>query len=295
MSDDRRSYVGGPGAAAILGVSPWQTPVALWLQLTGRAPLLEVNDAMRSGQRLERAVLDYAGDELGAPILPGPFVRDPTLPLGGHLDGQVQYDGRLAVVEAKTVRSKAAWGEPGTADVPAHVAAQCLHYMGLTEARVAWIPVLFSGLEFAMYRVDRDDTLVETMRELCARWWRDYVVTDTPPPPTTGTDASLLFPRDTGRVVIASDPVAADVATLRDVRYSLGSLEAQRDELESRIKLAMGDGATLTINGEIACTWKGTKPSLRFDSGAFKAAQPETYSQFCRPVESRRFLLKDQK
>jgi predicted phage-related endonuclease len=155
--------------------------------------------------------------------------------------------------------------------------------------------VLFSGLEFAMYRVDRDDTLVETMRELCAKWWRDYVVTDTPPPPTTGADASLLFPRDTGRVVIASDPVAADVATLRDVRYSLGSLEAQRDELESRIKLAMGDGATLTINGEIACTWKGTKPSLRFDSGAFKAAQPETYSQFCRPVESRRFLLKDQK
>jgi len=42
----------------------------------------------------------------------------------------------------------------------------------------------------------------------------------------------------------------------------------------------------------IACTWKGTKPSLRFDSGAFKAAQPETYQQFCREQSSQRFLLK---
>ena len=188
-AEDRNTYIGGPSAATILGVNPWQTPVALWLQLTGRAPPVEVNDAMRSGMRLERAVLDYAGEELGTTVLPGPFVRDTRLPLAGHLDGVTQSGD---VVEAKTARNKSAWGEPGSGDVPPAYAAQCLHYMGLTGAKVAHLAVLFSGLEFAIYRIERDDQLIEQMRNLCWRWWQDYILTDTPPPPTTGADASLL-------------------------------------------------------------------------------------------------------
>lgn len=292
MTEDRRTYVGGPGAAAILGVNPYQTPVQLWQQLTGRAEPIEVNAAMRSGQRLEGAVLAYAADELGVAVLPGPFVRDTKLPLGGHLDGVTAAGD---VVEAKTARSKAGWGEPGTDEIPAAYAAQCLHYMGLTGATVAWVPVLFSGLDFALYRVARDDALIEQMRNVCWRWWQDYIVTDTPPPPTSGADASLLFPRDTGRVVIADDATAEAVQMLREVRSGIATLEVQRDQLEGRIKLALGDAATLTIGGETAVTWRTTKPSMRFDSSAFKAAQPETYQQFCRESTSRRFLLKEER
>lgn len=293
-SDDRSTYIGGPGAATVLGVNPWQTPVQLWQQLTGRHPPIDVTEIMRSGQRLERAVLDYAGEELGEQVLPGPFVRDVRLPVAGHLDGITEKSQDL--VEAKTQRSRNAWGEPGTGEVPPHIAAQCLHYLGLVPAaRVCWVPVLFSGLDFALYKVERDDALIEQMRNIIWRWWQDYVLTDTPPPPQTGADALALFPKDAGRVVIASDAVASDVSRLIQVKHSLGTLETEKDEIESRIKLAMGDAAVLTINGETACTWKSTKPSLRFDSAAFKSAQPDTYSQFSRPVESRRFLIKDPK
>jgi putative phage-type endonuclease len=288
-AEDRNSYIGGPSAATILGVNPWQTPLSLWLQLTGRAPPVEVNDAMRSGMRLERAVLDYAGEVLDTAVLPGPFVRHGTLPLAGHLDGVTAAGD---VVEAKTARSKSAWGEPGTGDVPPAYAAQCLHYMGLTGAKTAHLAVLFSGLDFAMYRIERDDTLIEQMRNLCWRWWQDFVLTDTPPPPQSGADAALLFPRDAGKVVIADDATAEAVAKLRAVRNLAKDLESQQEELESRIKLALGDAATLMVGGETAATWKSAKPSMRFDSGAFKAAQPETYQQFCREQSSRRFLLK---
>ena len=291
-AEDRNSYIGGPSAATILGVNPWQTPVALWLQLTGRAPPVEVNDAMRSGMRLERAVLDYAGEELGTTVLPGPFVRDTRLPLAGHLDGVTESGD---VVEAKTARVRSAWGEPGSGDVPPAYAAQCLHYMGLTGAKVAHLAVLFSGLEFAIYRIERDDQLIEQMRNLCWRWWQDYILTDTPPPPQSGADAALLFPRDAGKIVIADDATSEAVAKLRSVRGLLRDLNTQEEELESRVKLAMGDAAVLSVNGETAATWKSAKPSMRFDSGAFKATQPETYQQFCREQSSRRFLLKDTK
>ena len=288
--DDRSSYIGGPGMAAIMGVSPYQTPLAAWMQFTGRAAPVEVNDAMRSGMRLERAVLDYAAEELQMPVLPGPFVRHVTLPLAGHLDGVTESGD---VVEAKTARVRSAWGEPGSSDVPPAYAAQALHYLGLVPAaRVCWIPVLFSGLEFQMFRIERDDQLIEQMRNLAWRWWQDYILTDTPPPPTTGADAVLLFPRDAGKIVIADDATAEAVAKLRSVRGLLRDLNTQEEELESRIKLAMADAATLMVNGESAVSWKSAKPSMRFDSGAFKAAQPETYQQFCREQSSRRFLLK---
>ncbi len=293
MTDDRSSYVGGPGAATILGVNAYQTPLALWLQLTNRSEPTEVNDAMRSGMRLENAVLAYAAEALETEVLPGPFLRDPLLPLGGHLDGLTNGGD---VVEAKTARVRSQWGEPGTDEIPPQYIAQAMHYLGLMPAaKVCWVPVLFSGLEFEMYRVQRDDALIASMRDICAAWWNDYVIKDVPPPPTTGADAALLFPKDTGRIVVADDPTAEAVAELRALRQRVKEYEAREDELLSRVKLAMGDAATLMVDGTTAATWRTTKPTMRFDVSAFKAADPEFYIKFCREQTSRRFLLKDTK
>jgi putative phage-type endonuclease len=289
---DRTSYIGGPCMAAILGVHPYSTPVAEWLRLTGRTGPIEVNDAMRSGHRLERAVLDYAGEELGVPIKPGPFILDLSHHIGGHLDGVPEACDKQ-IVEAKTVRNRKAWGEPGSGEVPPHVAAQALHYMGLAGADVCWVPVLFSGLEFAMFRVERDDAVIEQMRDMAAKWWTDYVVADLPPPPQTGEDAKRLFPSSApGKAVIASDAVAEAVERLREVRDKLVLFEADKDALEGTIKVAMGDADTLLVRGEPAATWRSAKPAMRFDSSAFKLAEPEQYRAYSREVASRRFLLK---
>jgi predicted phage-related endonuclease len=245
---------------------------------------------MRSGLRLERAVLDYAAEELNQPVLAGPFLRDPKLPLGGHLDGVTESGD---VVEAKTSRSKRDWGEPGTDAIPLSYVVQCQHYLGLMPtAGVAWVPVLFSGLDFALYRVERDDATIQSMREICAEWWRVHVEGDTPPPPVNGADAARLFPRDTGIAVVADDAVAEAVERLRAIKAQTSDLEEAREALEDRIKLAMGPAATLLVNGEPAVTWRHTKPSNRFDASAFKAAQPTVYAEFCRPIEKRRFLVK---
>jgi len=289
---DRTAYIGGPTMAAILGVHPWSTAVGEWLRLTNRAPPVEVTDVMRSGMRLERAVLDFAGEELGVPIKPGPFLLDLSHHIGGHLDGIPEaLDDQI--VEAKTARNRKAWGEPGSGEVPPHVAAQCLHYLGLANAQVCWVPVLFSGLEFQMYRVERDDAVIDAMRWMAAKWWTDYVVADMPPPPQTGEDAKRLFPNSApGKVAIASDAVAAAVERLRTLRVDLTRMEEDRDALEGTIKVCMGDADVLLVNGEQAATWRSTKPAMRFDATAFKAAQPEMHATFCREISSRRFLLK---
>jgi putative phage-type endonuclease len=297
LSDDRTTYIGGPGAATILGVNPYQTQVELWQFLTKRAPPIEANDEMKSGLRLERAVLDYASEKLGKPVLPGPFVRDVRLPiLGGHLDG-ITEGSMPELIEAKTVRGRRdTWGEAMSVEIPPGVVAQAMHYLGLVpELRVAWVPVLFSGLQFEMFgAIERNEQLIEQMRNICWRWWQDYVVKDIPPPASNAEDVLRLFPRDSGRVVLADEPTAEALVKLRAVKEQISALEIEKKAHEERIKMTIGDATAIALveSGEIAATWKTTKPALVLDEQALKSARPDVFIEFAREQTQRRFLLK---
>lgn len=293
-SQDRRSYIGGPGAATIAGVNKWQTPLELYLYLTGRdGGITEVNSAMRAGLLLEPAVLAYAAEELGQRILPGPFVRLPDAPLGGHLDGVV--DGQPEIIEAKTARSRDGFGEPGTDEIPPQYLAQIQHYFGLMPgARVCWVPVLFAngGFQFEMYRVERDEAIVRELQRRCVEWWHDHVERDLPPAPRNGSDAAKLFPRETLERAEADDATVEAWHELVGLRRAAKDLDERREALEARLKLALGPAAVLGYGDQVLATWKTAKPAARFDAARFKVEQPEVYAQFCSPVASRRFLVK---
>ena len=44
---------------ALLGLSPWDSPLSMWLKMAGRAPWDAESQAMRRGNMLENAVLDW--------------------------------------------------------------------------------------------------------------------------------------------------------------------------------------------------------------------------------------------
>lgn len=50
---ERKTGIGGSDAAAVLGISPWRTPVDVWLDKTGRKQPGEETEAMRIGAELE--------------------------------------------------------------------------------------------------------------------------------------------------------------------------------------------------------------------------------------------------
>lgn len=288
---DRRTYLGGPAAASVVGVNPYRTAVNLWQFLTGRQQQDDPSEAMQAGLLLEGAVLDYAERQLGK-LERGVFLRDRELPyLAGHLDA-LTAEGD--VVEAKTSRSRDGWGEPGSNQIPFAYHVQALHYMGLSGARQCWVPVLFGGLTFAMYLVPRDDDLIRQLRAACVVWWTKYIETDCPPPPETAEDIALLFPRSTERGVQAGDATYEAYRHLLDVRERQKVLDAEREALEGTLKAAMLDAGALLRGDQTLATWR-TTTSKRFDTTAFKAAHADLYAEFSQPVESRRFLLKDMK
>lgn len=176
-------------AAAILGVSPFESQRAMWHMMRGEAPWPEENEAMERGTLCEPAVLAWWRKHH-----PGhdSWKEQVTLTIGDWLvatpDAICRTNGGHVIVQAKTTGSQMdEWGEPETDAVPTHVLVQVHLEMEVANrknipVKRAHIPVLggYRNL-FSNYVVEYDPAIgAELMARMEA--WRDALSSDTPPP-----------------------------------------------------------------------------------------------------------------
>jgi predicted phage-related endonuclease len=207
------------------------------------------------------------------------------------LDG-LTIDNR--VLEIKTARSGAEWGEPGTSDIPKHYLLQVQHYLLVTGLLLADIAVLIGGSDFRIYSVEADKDLQAMMVEAEQHFWQ-RVVNQNPPEPVSFQDAVAKFGRASeANPVFASSEVVEAVNHLHTIKERLELLKEEEEAAKTQILLAMGENDTLlNPNGDVLATWKEAKAAKRFDANALKAEHPELYERFSKMGEpSRRFLLK---
>ena len=212
-------------AAGVLGVNPRMTQLEAWMRITGRLPPVPENKAMRRGNRLEELVLDYPAEELGLVRTAAPFRQHPDFPWAGDsadalywapedIGAETSPVTLLAagvrptyVGEGKTASGGVAksYGEEGSDDVhPGTLVQSHWHHIHWPEVsrRSCLVPVLVGGFafEFRIYYVARNDEFAAAIMEDCARWHRDHVVADKPPPASKPGDTEhllSLFPRNT--------------------------------------------------------------------------------------------------
>lgn len=285
----RRLGIGGSDAAAILGASRYKTRADVWLDKTGRAPEIEESAPMHWGTVLEPVIRSEYMARTGRDVIQPPMMQSADFPwMLANLDG-VSGD---RILEIKTARNDADWGEPGTDEIPLEYAAQVHHYMIVTGLVVADVAVLIGGSDFRIYTVEADRELHLAMIDREREFWR-LVETDTMPEPTDAREVQALFAKDNGATVQASEAVYLACQRLKSVKDELKRLDAEKDLLEGQIKLAIGEASVLELDGIALATWKAAKESKRFDAEVFKAAHPELFSQYQKTVPgSRRFLLK---
>lgn len=83
----------------------------------------------------------------------------------------------------------------------------------------------------------------------------------------------------------------AKIKELRELRRMADELAAEIEAITDVVKQEMQVQGVDTLTGDDwRATWK-TVQSSRFDSKAFKIAQPDLYGAFVRQIESRRFIL----
>lgn len=178
--------------SAVLGLSPWQSPYSLWMEMSGRVQRPDANDAQRRGTYLEAGVLAWWLDQ-------HPDIDDwndqpeyrkgdwaaATPDRSAWLD--CEHDNRsdcttrcLVLVEAKTVARSDDWGDPGTDQIPAYYYAQVVWQMHVSGIHTCYVPILTGGLRFAEYVVHYSPDDGAAMERICREFY-DSLAGDTPP------------------------------------------------------------------------------------------------------------------
>jgi predicted phage-related endonuclease len=155
---------------------------------------------------------------------------------------------------------------------------------------------LLCGQELKIYRVDRNEELIEALYVLERQFW-DFVETDTPPP-VDGTDSAEralrhLYPVDRGKTLDFSQSKELSDAfdELLAIRSEMGSLKSTESHLKQRIESQMGEASKATFpSGSVS--WKRSKDSVGLNVKQLLKDQPELLDQYpLTKPGSRRFLI----
>lgn len=290
---DRQTYLGGSDVAGILGLSPWRTPLDVYLdKVEGSRPIDEAKAKIfRRGTRMEPYILDLLTEEHGIQIINrGQRYRDKN-----HAFIAAEIDAEAASgenIEAKSANQFAAknWGAEFTDEIPVYYTAQAMHGMMVKPAPATIFPVLIGSDDFRVYRVERDDETIAAIRDKEVEFW-DRVQRRDPPPPSTVSDIERMFSRDSGLAIQASDEIVAVFNALKTMKSKAKMLDSEIEDAELQIKLFLGEAAILKFGAQQLCSWKSQTTKL-FDLDLFRKKHPAISDKFTKTSTSRVLRLK---
>lgn len=291
---ERSSYFGSSDIAAILGVSPWKSKLDVFLDKTqGRPPVTAVKQKIFDrGHRLEPYLLDMYAEDTGEDlILRNVRYADLEFPfLAAEIDAETRSGKN---VEAKSTHQFGAknWGAELTDEVPIYYNAQAQFGMMCNHASVVEFPVLIGIDDFRIYRVERDDEIIQLQRKAAVDFWHDHILTGVAPEPSTVSDLERLFPWDHGSVIQATDEIRDKVLELKRLKAKLKTMTADAEEAADQIKMFMREHSVLNYGAATLLTWKSQK-SIRHDTSEFEAKHPKIAAKFKKESISRVLRLK---
>ena len=261
---ERNLGIGGSDAAAVCGVDPWRDPLTVWSQKVGLVEPddLSGNEAVEAGIELERAIGEWYGRKYGRKvILCEPFVirRHPVHTfMAATLDAIEERDGEQVVVQIKNTSHPADKWED---EVPLHYEIQLQHEMIVAGATRGVLVALHRGQNLRAYERVLMADAVERIVTVEADFW-SMVESQTPPPagPLSSDAVKQLFPRVEIEDVVALVPEADDMdAELQVAKAEMERLGARKDEIESQLKLWIGNHAGGVTPQGVRFNWKGSE------------------------------------
>lgn len=249
----RARGIGGSDIAAILGISPFESPFSLWHRKRGTLPPPQETDPMRWGRRLEDDVVEEYRDRHPAwEVTCTGTWRNRHRPWQlATPDRAVSHpDGARGVLEVKTSRDGADWGRAGGDHIPAHYRAQVLWYMDTLGVDWCDVAVLISGSDYREYRIGYDSVEAAFLREH-GQWFIDSLYGDQRPP-LDGAEATYqalrtLQPDIDGRAMELPGPLVDD---LFDAIEIARDAEARRTQAYARILDHLGTARIATRWGQ---------------------------------------------
>ncbi len=273
--DVRKQGIGSSDAAAAVGLNPYQSQLELWMIKTGRdgnLPKIDPNDEsspMYWGTILEPIVAVHYTKRTGNKVRRINAVLQHSDPdkswMLANIDYSVVGSDEVQILECKTA------GEFGSRlwrdGVPEYIQCQVQHQMAVTGKKVVDVCVLICGQEIRVYRIERDDELIDRLIELERKFWH-YVEHDIEPP-ADGSDSAgqalrALYPQDSGNTLDLTEDLALSTAFLGMVtmRAEIESRTEVAEQLKQQIQQRMAE-ASKAIFRSGSVTWKRSKSGSR--------------------------------
>lgn len=279
----RQLGIGGSDIAALLGLSRYRTPLYVWEDKTGRTPPLAMSEPMEWGHRLEPVVLDRFSEDHGPverhPLLPAIHIHQSVPIARASLDGMLRLpNGDGEPVDAKTTRR-------GWDDVPDEYVMQVQWQMGVTGTTHGWVAALLGGSEYREYPIPFDRAVFEDALEYAQRFWRDHVLADKPPAPSSRDDLNRAFQPEKGKQAEVPESLWEAYMAAREQE---DAAKKWRSMLEQDLKLMVGDATEVTSGGVSVATWRERRGSLRVDITKLKQEWPGIYAAVAKETEGTR-------
>jgi putative phage-type endonuclease len=271
----RKQGIGSSDAAAAVGLNPYQSQLELWMVKKGRdgnLPKIDPNDEsspMYWGTILEPIVAVHYTKRTNNKVrrinavLQHPD-QDKSWMLA-NIDYSVVGSDEVQILECKTA------GEFGSRlwrdGVPEYIQCQVQHQMAVTGKAVVDVCVLICGQEIRVYRIERDDVLIDRLIELERKFWH-YVENDIEPPAdgseSAGQALRALYPQDSGNTLDLTEDLAMSTAFIGMVkmRAEIESRKEIEDQLKQKIQQRMAE-ASKAIFRSGSVSWKRSKSGSR--------------------------------
>ena len=190
----RRSGLGSSDAATALGLNPYQSRLALWIEKTRPEQSLNQIDPSDDthptywGTVLEPIVATHYSKRTGNKVRKvNAILQHPEQPfMLANLDREVIGQPDVQILECKTAGT---YGAKAWKDgVPEYVLVQVMHQLAVTGKQAADVAVLIAGQDLQIHRVHRDEELITKLIELETQFW--WHVENNIPPPADGSDSA---------------------------------------------------------------------------------------------------------
>lgn len=306
MHDDdwhewRRQGLGASDVAAVLGLSPWQTPYSLWAEKVGLVPREDTESpAMEFGKRAEvmlgpwfhdKTGLYVIGEQTGCEHPEHPWMRCTA-------DGFVAESPQSSIADAlgpiqfkTTSASPAEWDE----QIPVAYQAQVTWEMLVTGYTRCWFGVLhlaFSRPDFQVYEFEMDPDDREHVLGTCTTFWNQHVVAGIPPEvdgaSVTTDTLNRQWPDPEGSLDATSD-LRILVTRIKSLKERIKGVEGALEASENELRAALGEHTDL-IDGtddkgrpKVIASWR-PQTSKRLDT---KAVRAEFGDRFDTTTETR--------
>lgn len=239
----RRQYIGGSDAAAILGLNPYKSATAVWLEKTSNV-VEEVNSpAVLWGTNLEPVILEHfktlhKGEVVKPDVM---FISDQHPFMSANLDGLLRKeDGSLEGIEIKTASSynKDFWKDERA---PLQYTIQCCHYMAVVpEITKFHLIVLIGGQDYRELIIERDEELIDLLIVREKDFWQSYIMTNQCPlfdgSFSSDNVIKTLYPTANGEEIslIGDGEVETAADSYQILTHQIETLEVQLDDLKKQ-------------------------------------------------------------